>query len=92
MSDNRQDRLEEIMAEMLIKQDAIIDELKGANKRLEHVDVRLGNVEKQLVLNNKGIGELRLSVMKLAERDKLVNEQNKRLRKIEMVLAKNKMM
>ena len=92
MSDNRQDRLEEIMAEMLIKQDSVIDELKESNQRLQSVNQRLERVERQLITNNKGVGELRLSVMKLADRDKAVTEHDKRIRKIETVLAKNNMM
>ena len=52
MSDDRQERLEEIMAEMLIKQDAIIDKLKGANKRLHSLERKLDNVGKHLIKSN----------------------------------------
>ena len=69
-----------------------LSKLKESNQRLQSVNQRLERVERQLIANNKGVGELRLSVMKLADRDKAVTEHDKRIRKIETVLAKNNMM
>jgi len=71
---SRQDRLEEIMAEMLEKQDAMIDELKGANRRLERVESRLEKMEKGVDKMGKDMQKLNLqstqnsrALMKLAD-------------------------
>lgn len=65
------------------------------NDRLEKLEntasSRLEKLEKQMMLNNKAIGELRLSVMRLAERDSLFKDYDRRIRKVEMALAKNKL-
>ncbi len=65
------------------------------NDRLEKLEnttsSRLEKLEKQLMLNNKAVGELRLSVMKLAERDSQFKEYERRITKVERTLAKNKL-
>jgi len=60
------DRLIEIMAEML-------DEQRGMRKEQALTNQRLGSLEKQMVKNNLGVGQLRVSVMRLAdESDKIL--------------------
>ncbi len=53
---------------------------------------RLGKVENRLVLINKAIGELRLSNMKLAQQMTKFSDYDKRLRKVETVLAKKNLL
>ncbi|MEO5673382.1 MAG: hypothetical protein ABIQ74_01930 [Chitinophagales bacterium] len=104
MMDNNDDLHLELLAEMVMKQDAMVYELKMLNKkadttndridstndrldttndRLEVVIERLDSLEKQQAKANPGISEIRLSVMKLGERDKIVSDHEKRIRKIE---------
>lgn len=109
--DNNDDRYLELLAEMVMKQDTMVAELKMLNKkadttngridtandrinttnnrldtindRLEVVIERLDSLEKHQAKANLGISEIRLSVMKLGERDKIVSDHEKRIRKIE---------
>jgi len=72
--------------------DAVIDlhqEIKKGNQRLENIEGRLrrlASIEDQLKKNNLAIGELRLSVMRLADRDKAIKDYDRRLRKVETTL------
>ena len=66
------------------------------NKSLEKLEnansTRLEKLGKQMMMNNKAIGELRIGVMKLAERDSQFRDYDRRIRKVEMTLAKNKLL
>jgi len=70
------DRLIEIMAEML-------DEQRGMRKEQELTNQRLETLEKQMVKNNLGIGELRISVMGLADEIDKILLLDKRVTKLE---------
>ena len=70
------DRLIEIMAEML-------DEQKGMRKEQEVTNQRLEALEKQMVKNNLGIGELRVSVMRLADEIEKIVLLDQRVSKLE---------
>jgi chromosome segregation ATPase len=108
--DNNDERYLELLAEMVMKQDAMVDELKLLNKkadttneridttndrldttndRLEVVIERLDSLEKHQAKANLGISEIRLSVMKLGERDKIVSDHEKRIRKIESKMLRS---
>ena len=93
---NSDNRIIELLSEMLIEQ-------KKTNEKLGHVDGRLGNlevqfggmdkrlenVEKYQAKTNLAIGELRLSIMKFAEK---INHQEileKRVTKLEKLVLKH---
>ena len=71
---DRQERLEEIMAELLIKQDEIIDELKGMNKRFD-------KVEKEVHKLNLNTSENSSALIKVA--DLLEGEVMARINRLE---------
>lgn len=88
--DNTDDRYLELLAEMVMKQDTMVDELKTLNKkadttneRLDTVNVRLEKLEQQQIKTNLSLGELRLSVNNLGEREHIVVDHEERIRKIE---------
>ncbi len=93
---NADNRVIELLSEMIIEQ-------KKTNEKLGHVDDRLGNlevqfvgmdkrlenVEKQQAKTNLAIRELRLSIMKFAEK---INQQvilEKRVSKLEKTVFKH---
>ena len=72
-------RLIEIMADLL----AEVHEFRlDSNKRLERL-------EDQMAKNNLGIGELRLSVMTLADKMESMAEFDKRLRVVESIVLRS---
>ena len=76
-------RLIEVMAELL----AEVHEMRlGIDKS----NLRLESVEKQLIMNNKATSELRLSMMKLADRDVVINDHDKRIKKLELLFSKKR--
>jgi hypothetical protein len=74
-------RIVELLAETLIKQDQIIDELKGSNRRLD-------NVESQIIKLNLQTGENTRAVVKLANEFEKVISLNERVTKLEQVVYK----
>jgi hypothetical protein len=77
------DRLIEIMAEMLDEQRGMRGEMKAMRKEQELTNQRLGALEKQMVKNNLGIGELRVSVMRLADEIEKIVLLDQRVSKLE---------
>lgn len=78
-----QQRLIEVMAELL----AEVHEMRlGIDKS----NLRLESVEKQLIMNNRATSELRLSMMKLADRDVVINDHDKRIKKLELLFSKKR--
>ena len=77
------DRLIEIMAEMLDEQRGMRGEMKAMRKEQELTNQRLGALEKQMVKNNLGIGELRVSVMRLADEIERIVLLDQRVSKLE---------
>jgi len=69
----------------------VLAEIHEMRKGINITNDRLEKLDKQMMLNNKAIGELRLSVMKLAERDSQFREYERRITKVERTLAKNKL-
>lgn len=69
---------------------AIIDLHKEMAGMRKDMNARFEKIEKQLTLNTKAIGELRLSVLKLAEQNKDIKEHDRRIRKIETALVRKK--
>jgi ABC-type uncharacterized transport system YnjBCD ATPase subunit len=72
-------RLIELMAEMLHEQ-------RQTNVKLEHMDKRLESVEKQQANTNLAIGELRVSVMRLADEIEKIVLLDQRVSKLEDVV------
>jgi hypothetical protein len=77
------DRRIEIMAEMLDEQRGMRGEMKAMRKEQELTNQRLGALEKQMVKNNLGIGELRVSVMRLADEIEKIVLLDQRVSKLE---------
>jgi len=82
-----EDRLIEIMAELLAEvhemRTGMNERLDKVNHRLERVEHKIEGLEKQQAKTNLAIGELRLSVMKLANREVIINDHAKRIRRLE---------
>ena len=83
------DRMIEIMSEVLIELKEMKDELKGINKRLDRVEHGVDKLEGQMAKNNLAIGELRLSVMRLAENNELVLHHETRIDALERKVFSN---
>ncbi len=78
---SKDDRIIELLAEMVFKQDLVVVELKGLSKRVE-------NLEHQQANTNLGIGELRLSFMNLADKIQAIAEHEKRIDALERAVFK----
>ena len=72
-------RLIELMAEMLHEQ-------RQTNVKLEHMGKHLESVEKQQANTNLAIGELRVSVMRLADEIEKIVLLDQRVSKLEDVV------
>ena len=81
-------RLVELMADMLIKQDEMIDELKGANKRLEHLDTQIVDVKSELIKLNLQTSQNTRAILKLANEVENIADLNERVTKLEKVVYK----
>jgi len=73
-------KLVEIMAEMLHEQREMLSEQRETNKRLE-------KLEHQMIMNNASIGELRISVMRLADEILAVHDHERRISELERKVA-----
>lgn len=82
------DRLIEIMSEMLDEQKGMRAEMLGMRKEQEKTNARLDSLEVQTAKNNLGIGELRLSVMRLADEIEKVFQLDQRVTKLEDAVFK----
>lgn len=74
------------------KFDILTDRVEKVEEGILKVEERIVKVEGQMIIVNKAIGELRLSVMKLAEQTRKFSDHDRRLRKVETTLAKNKLL
>ena len=88
-------RLIELMAEMLQEQRQTNEKLGSMNERIESMDnrmesmnKRLESVEKQQANTNLAIGELRVSVMRLADEIEKIVLLDQRVSKLEDVVFK----
>ena len=78
-------RLIEIMAELLAE---VHEFRQDSNKRLDQSNNRLERLEEQMTKNTMAVGELRLSVMKLADKIEDIAELDKRLRVVEAIVLR----
>jgi hypothetical protein len=83
-------RLLEVMSELLIEVQHLkkdtnkrFDSLEG---RFDSLEGRFEKVEKQQININKGLSEVRLSVMKLSEKIPVVANHEKRIKRIEKIV------
>ncbi len=56
------------------------------NERLDKTNERLDRLENQLIKNTAAVGELRLSVMRLADRVEEIHELDRRVRVLENIV------
>lgn len=83
-------RLIEIMADLLaevhmMRQDNN-ERLDKTNERLDKTNERLDRLDNQMAKNTAAVGELRLSVMRLAERVEEIHELDRRVRVLENIV------
>jgi hypothetical protein len=71
-----ENRIVELLADM-------IQEQKITNQRLIKLETGMEKLEKQQAKTNIAIGELRLSVMKLADKFETVSQHDKRITRLE---------
>lgn len=90
MNPSEQNRLIEIMAELLIEVQGMRQEQVGTNARLDGAiqeqigtNARLDRLEKRTEQNTAAIGELRVSVIKLADKLDQLIDLSKRVQRLE---------
>ena len=77
------DRLIEIMTELL----AEVHQMRvDNNERLDKTNERLGRLETQTVKNNAAVGELRMSMMRLAEKIEEIYQLYQRVRVLKNIV------
>lgn len=76
-----EDKIVELLSEMVQKQDV-------TNQELRSLGSRVGGLEKQMENVHLSIGELRLSVMKLADVIEHIPDHEKRISSLEKVVFK----
>jgi predicted nucleic acid-binding Zn-ribbon protein len=81
MKEGEEKAIVELLADMLHEQ-------RIANQQLLKMDSRLEKLESQQIKTNAAIGELRLSVMRLADQLELVFQHEKRIDALEKVVFK----
>lgn len=84
---NSDERIIELLSEMLIEQKAMKEQQIITNSRLLNVENKIEKLEDQQVKTNLAIGELRLSVMRLAERLEIIADHEKRIDKLEHTVS-----
>ncbi|AMR28959.1 hypothetical protein A0257_18870 [Hymenobacter psoromatis] len=84
------DRLIEIMAELLAEVHQMRvdnnERLDKTNERLDKTNERLDRLETQTAENNAAIGELRVSVMRLADKIEEIYHLDQRVRVLENIV------
>jgi peptidoglycan hydrolase CwlO-like protein len=76
-------RLVKIMSEMLHEQQITNLKLEVVTQRVDNLAEKIDKVEAQVSKTNAGIGELRLSVMRLADEIKIVHDHDHRINLLE---------
>jgi hypothetical protein len=81
-------RLIEIMAELLAEVHTMNEELKQHGSLLREQGADMKEFKQQQSKTNLALGELRLSILKLAERDSIIEDHEQRLKFIETKISK----
>lgn len=76
-------RLIEIMVDLLAEVHLM---RQDNNERLDKTNERLDRLDNQMAKNTAAVGELRLSVMRLAERVEEIHELDRRVRVLESIV------
>jgi len=79
-------RIIEILSELLIENQGMRTELIGIHQRVDNIGSKLDQMEDIQVKQSLAIGELRLSVMRLAETIENFSNYEDRLKKLEKVV------
>jgi|GEM_PF-855938 len=82
MADKNKD-LVELVAELMIEVQQMNNKMSSMDSRLGSIDNRLDKIHDQLDHNTAGVGELRLSVLRLAEQLNWMGELEQRLKIVE---------
>ena len=80
-------RLVEVMAEMLHEQRETNRLLVVLTERVEKLEFQMEKVENHMMNNNLAIGELRMSVMRLADEILIVHDHERRIVELEKKAA-----
>ncbi|UYZ64460.1 hypothetical protein [Hymenobacter weizhouensis] len=83
-----EDRIIELLTEQLGRQDTLIEEVRELKIQQQQTNQRLDRLEQQQAQTNLAIGELRLSVMRLAEAVERLNGLEHRVDAIEQQLRR----
>ena len=83
MNPSDQNRLIEIMAELLIEVQGMRQEQIGMRQEQRETNQRLDRLEKRTEQNTAAIGELRVSFMKLADKLEEIVDLSKRVQRLE---------
>ena len=81
-------RIVELLAESLIKQDEMIDELKGSNQKLDNVEAELVNVKKEIFKLNIQTVENSRAIFKLATEVENIAKLHERVTNLEKAVYK----
>jgi hypothetical protein len=73
----------ELLTDMVMKQDAMLKEQQRTNAELHELISRVEGLDDQQAKTNLGIGELRLSVMRLADELHDTHELRERVQRLE---------
>ena len=80
---NSDDRIIELLSDILVEQKGMRKDINELKEQQMITNNRLEKLEEQQAKTNLAIGELRLSVMKLAERLEIITDHEKRIAKLE---------
>ena len=86
---NSDDRIIELLSDILVEQKGMRKDINELKEQQMITNNRLEKLEEQQAKTNLAIGELRLSVMKLAERLEIITDHEKRIDKLEHTVYKS---
>jgi len=81
-------RLVEIMSEMLVKQDKMIDQQIETNKRLGHLEGEVVKLNDHVVKLNLQTAENTRAILKLADKVEKIADLDKRVKELEKAVFK----
>jgi len=88
MKEGEEKAIIELLAEMLHEQRIANQRFVKIDNSLEKLDGRLEKLENQQIKTNAALGELRLSVMRLADQIEIVFQHERRIDALEKVVFK----
>jgi len=88
MNEENEKAIVELLSEMLHEQRITNQQLGSIGERVSSLESKIGKLEEQQAKTNQGIGELRLSVMRLADQFELVFQHEHGIMALEKVVFK----